>query len=568
MKKSTLINSIWQSIRAHYGFQFTGAHFLNISDIKLLPDERPEELFQRLTAFIEDNLLVRNGGITHHGEKISEDEEVTPTLENIIVAMWLQLIHKDLPKLVKQRYGTELRSRTIASIKPEISQALDSLLEEIHSNDARVMRSDSRRRVDQALKQKRTLLRSKPTKSCPLCKQAGRNQNHFLSECRYLPEADRRYMMTARRIADVLDNEADIDNEGDDLLQENDDAEPISSHFARRVQVCQSPYIDVYVGHHTPRLTIDCGATANLIRQSTADRLKLKITPSSQSAGQADGMSKLQVTGETRFIGRRGDHDLIFEGLVVKDLDVEILAGVPFMDRNDIHTRPYKTLVCIGDKSAYKYGSNECPLSPSARLVSILRAPARKSTIWPGDYIEVNIPEDMVLGDNPLEYALEPNTINRPNMSWPAPVILSSLSGTIRIPNTTNEPQVLKGHEHFCQIRQVFTPPSCDMVKDGSRMTKCTSTKGMFSKDVSVDPCQIMPPEKRKEFEMLNEEFDAIFNPTDGCYNGSMGPFKAVVNMGPTQPPERKGRLPLYPRNRLEELQDKMDDLENMGILV
>jgi len=52
------------------------------------------------------------------------------TLENIIVLTCLRLIHVDFPHLVKQRYGTELRTRTLASIKPEISQALESLLDE------------------------------------------------------------------------------------------------------------------------------------------------------------------------------------------------------------------------------------------------------------------------------------------------------------------------------------------------------------------------------------------------------------------------------------------------------
>ena len=53
---------------------------------------------------------------------------------------WLRLIHTDLPALVKQRYGKELRSKTLASIKPEISQALDSLLEEIETtNDAKIL---------------------------------------------------------------------------------------------------------------------------------------------------------------------------------------------------------------------------------------------------------------------------------------------------------------------------------------------------------------------------------------------------------------------------------------------
>ena len=48
----------------------------------------------------------------------------------------LQLLHPDLPKVVKQRYGTELRSRTLASLKPEISQALTSLLESVECSRA------------------------------------------------------------------------------------------------------------------------------------------------------------------------------------------------------------------------------------------------------------------------------------------------------------------------------------------------------------------------------------------------------------------------------------------------
>ena len=34
-------------------------------------------------------------------------------------------------------------------------------------------------------------------KSCPLCKQAGRQSNHFLSCCQYLPDDDRKYQIAA-----------------------------------------------------------------------------------------------------------------------------------------------------------------------------------------------------------------------------------------------------------------------------------------------------------------------------------------------------------------------------------
>ena len=50
------------------------------------------------------------------------------------------------PALAKQRYGTELRSKTLASLKPEIFLALDSLLKEIHSTaDTKVLRTTASR---------------------------------------------------------------------------------------------------------------------------------------------------------------------------------------------------------------------------------------------------------------------------------------------------------------------------------------------------------------------------------------------------------------------------------------
>ena len=134
VKNSTSIQSVWNTICAHFGFQITGAHFLDFANLHLEADERPEDLYQRLMALVEDTLL-RANSLSHHGEASTEDEELTPTLENFIVLTWLKLIHPELPKLVKPRYGTELRSQTLASIKPEISQALTSLLDEIRAAD-------------------------------------------------------------------------------------------------------------------------------------------------------------------------------------------------------------------------------------------------------------------------------------------------------------------------------------------------------------------------------------------------------------------------------------------------
>ena len=62
IKNSISIESIWQSIRAHYGFQSNGSHFIDFVNIKLEVDERHEDLYQRMIAFIDDNLITPSSG--------------------------------------------------------------------------------------------------------------------------------------------------------------------------------------------------------------------------------------------------------------------------------------------------------------------------------------------------------------------------------------------------------------------------------------------------------------------------------------------------------------------------
>ena len=155
-------------------------------------------LYQRLISFTEDNLLSSEGSIRHHGAVPTEDEELTPTVENIIVLTWLRLIHADLPGLVKQRYGTELRSQTLASLKPEILLALDSLLNELeYSCDVKVLRS-AYQQQSKFTKSKKYL--SSSTKSCPICKLSGKSNYDHFSTCKYLPEKDRKYLKSRQTV--------------------------------------------------------------------------------------------------------------------------------------------------------------------------------------------------------------------------------------------------------------------------------------------------------------------------------------------------------------------------------
>ena len=252
VKHSISLNDIWQKIRQHYGFQSTGSHFLDLASIRLQPDERPEDLFQRLMAFFEDNLLSVHGGLTHHGAQVTADEDLSPTLENTVVVLWLQLIHPGLPLLVKQKYGSELRNKTLASLKPEISQALGSLLDELRCiEDTKAMRIGSTTpRCNPSSGQGQP--RRRPFLSCILCKTAGRpHTTHNLMDCHYLPDRDRRPWARSRM---VTDDPEDLGVDDCEPFDESSDlaVPPVQGNepAVLRVSIVQSPVLNTFYHEH------------------------------------------------------------------------------------------------------------------------------------------------------------------------------------------------------------------------------------------------------------------------------------------------------------------------------
>ena len=449
---------------------------------------------------------------------------------------------------------------------------------------------------------------NRTTRSCPLCKQAGRSDNaHFLSECSFLPEQDCKYIAKARQTADIFDDPSEpktIPCVDESVGDTNNTGSSLSSRVFR-IQTCQSPYLDMIYAHHPVRITIDSGATANMICHTIIQCLGYQVKPSSQSVHQADGSSPLHVVGETRFPFTRGGHTFNFEGLVIKNLDVDVLAGTPFMESNDIAVRPAKCQVILGDATIHNYGSQQpVTISSAARCAVVLRSSPISTTIWPREFLEVELPGDappdsvyalepqtdapsvrklsasqlwpqptMVTSVNLTPYALEPRTdapsVRKLSVSqlWPQPTMVTSVVGRRRIPNLTPEPYFLKWNEHFCQVNAVYTPEEdaqLPVLSPPRPPVHQTSTG--HSANVSLDPYNLLPQDIRAKFTSLLDEYDYICDPNIKGYKGAEGPFKAKVNMGTVEPPQRKGRLPQYAHHQLLELQQKFDELKAMGV--
>ena len=593
--ESTSISSVWQSIKLHFGFQTTGGNFIDFVGVKFTPPERPETLYQRMLSFVENNLL-SPGQLTHKGEDVTEYEDISPTLENLVVLLWLQQLHPNLPAVVKQKYGADLRAKTLASLKPEISLALNTLLDEAKTSEAHVLRSGSspqsfgysnrqsrQPRQQQSFRQPvgnrsttgRTRARSS-FKVCPLCKAANRDPNHFLSGCKFLPESDKRFISRARQV--LIEDE--LEYEDDQLDVENFEQSPESfveegTTFdlanVRRVNVRSSPLFRTFYRHNPLAVTMDTGAETNLIWEQTARAIECPLYPSTQVAFQADGKTPLNVKGETHFTLTRDDLEFSFSGLVVDDLDVDILAGVPFMEENDISVRPRNKTITVGDTHHFSYKTTSPSCSTRCRS-TVLRATSR-TTVWPGEFLDVNVGENLTLNNDSL-VAIEPHTSSSA-MEWPKPGVYQSVANHIRLVNSTDSPQVFKKHDHLALASPTFDPPLPATIptKDCEPATILRSApkpKHPPIRDacrIQLNPDGILDADVCRRFGEIHQRMESVFSPEYSTYNHKFGRFEAVVNMGPVKPPQRKGRVPQYSRDKLVQLQLQFDELEALGVL-
>ncbi|KAK3090592.1 hypothetical protein FSP39_012951 [Pinctada imbricata] len=397
--------------------------------------------------------------------------------------------------------------------------------------------------------------------------------DHFLSTCRYLPPEDQQFMSRARQSTAIEETTFESDsNDYDNCLDEQQSISTDTLPTTRRVSTKQSPVMKAYYNQHVVHITLDSGAEISMIRASIADHIGVKVQHTKQHALQADGCTPLETLGETHFDVVRDNITLHIEALVVKDLDVDILAGIPFMSANDISIRPAKHIIMVGDNHVIKYNHSQCSLVNHIRRAQahILRAPS--VTIWPGDHIDIALPEHI-----PSEgtVALEPR-IERTNLSciWPKPEIVDVIAGKVRVVNNTDDPKLLKKNEQFCQVLPTVlcdNTNSSDHHKNTHSPQKSArsepSVTGYHSDLVNVDPDHILSTDQRELFRRSLRDHDSVFDPKYKGYNGAVGNFEASINMGPTQPPQRKGRLPQYSHEKLLILQQKCDDLESLGVL-
>ena len=245
-------------------------------------------------------------------------------------------------------------------------------------------------------------------------------------------------------------------------------------------------------------VVVDSGSEANMAAEDWCHRNKVAIKFTRQKAGQADGRHDLNIVGEIHVKFHRGGKEYKFDGLVAKELNDDIVAGIPFMEAHDIYSRPSKKTIFIGNE-VVKYGATvraSKAINPVVRCSKsgIIKS-SRKTALLPGESVKYPVP-DCLLDEE--EVAVEPMTDdhsypkNGSKHEWLCPKLLQPQDGCVELINESAEPVIVRRHEQVAVVRPVTSGTEISKPSDETILKSKTSTNYTTYKDIKLDPDSIL----------------------------------------------------------------------------
>ena len=504
---------------------------------------------------------------------------MSPTVERLAVFLWLHFIDERLPEYISRVYAKDLQSYSIKDLQPQISMNMKSIIEELNTQeDIKVQFSAGRSNWSKYPPKKSGRHQSKFSKrqkTCAYCKAINRSPyiGHVKS-CWVIPKEDKADLIKAFSVFSL--NSDDSDDDAPNISHEAHDTsvqfvdEPTGSTCAdiSRVECLSSPYFFCHIGRNSCKVTVDSGATSNLISLDVARSCNLKMQKSQQGARQLDG-SPLKVCGEVTTNLYYGSVMLKLNALVIEVMDTDVLAGIPFCKHNALDVSFAKEEIYVQGKTV-KYGSKRnADSSSSIRMAMshILRNPCT-TVLYPGEFVEIDC---SYLSTDSDEVGVEPRFDSPAYGDWPEPSILRVVDGTVRLTNNLSQPLKLSKNQQVGNARQLISGEA--VLSQGSvlpTVSRCPAVHhaAPFSSKVCIDSGSQLTQAEVDRFRCLNTKYDKVFDPEYTGYNDFSGTIRAKVNLMSGPPPPQKGRLPFYDQKNLVLLQQHADALEEKGVLV
>ena len=139
------------------------------------------------------------------------------------------------------------------------------------------------------------------------------------------------------------------------------------------------PYIAVCYGDHCFNLMLVSGSSVSMVDVYFADKVGLPMSPVTQRTPKPDHYAHGYAIGEVHCSFTYNDNLFDFDAIVVEHLNMNILAGCPFLEDNNIALRPARQQVIFDSGDIFQYESNPYDKS-SLPFSSILPVVTRKHT--------------------------------------------------------------------------------------------------------------------------------------------------------------------------------------------
>ena len=325
----------------------------------------------------------------------------------------------------------------------------------------------------------------------------------------------------------------------------------------RKVKLVDTGILSVFSGEKVANITVDSGATGNFIKESTARELGLKIEKSDQKAVQADGETPLNVVGEVHVVFSRGKSKFQFDGLVVNNLDDDILGGAPFQKTNAIMSDFVNEIFIINQpslKCTFPFTRKQTAVSGAlTRLIKI----QEDLTVEPNDYITVKLDQNL---NRDQSYIVEPRLENKIN--WPPTQKVNAVGHKIKIKNE-NEDLLYIPKDSLIQVRQMIdldpiklhkTVPDCVREVKNTLEYKCEVEK------VVIDEGKQLSKEGTERARALITKHQSVFGNDIPGYNGAKGKFEASFEFSSHERPIiGRSQVPVYNKKHADIFQQKCD---------
>ena len=624
LRQSTSLQWIYTRLRQDYDILQQGIHFLNILDVKydITASTTPTGLYNNYRSLIMGSLGKKGDKIGWQNKELSQDENLSPTFEDLILLNVLNILHPRLPAYVKDQYAHKIgETRRIMDYKVEILTKAKQYIEEIESIESqpisvnnhvevgedpqepdinyistrgrqrdRYQRSNYRPRRFQQSNQRQQPNRNSLPPYCRLCQLSGQPRSTFSSHyvgdesCPSMSDRDRSQLI--ERVSSQLSNvqlqeEPDLEAEygyasinhqheqvDNAFLKNNDNLKSdnncnfnyFSDSKLNFIKPVPSQILTVQDANGlNVHLDLDTGATCSYVKYDAAKKHNFKIMPNTQTSKLADGVTKMSAVGEINEIFYRNGWEVKFCAIVTRELHTNFVAGNNFFQENEVTQDISNKSITVHKKYTVPE-TNKLLILPTSANNTILHN-NHMNVVLPGQSVSypTQQQEDQVLAVQPCPQSK--------SGSWPPPQLCKVSNGFIHVVNNTDEVFTLKKANNKITARTLDSASNPENKCLLSNVSMPIVQNDNY-KNVQIN-CTNIDKQVVDYVKSVNEKFKDVFNDDlQQGYNMKFGRHVCSLNWAnDTRPPANKVHNINYDHSTKVLLQQVIDEFTQSEVL-